>query len=165
MKKYFFYTFCIALLGPAMVSAQPNETSPTKLLIDGSGQRVFKVYNNPLQDKTDQFEIQGLGGTTFTASNTSDGTTDSYKHSLQIVVTLIPANKAGNNNFRLIFYSLNDNIQQAATYSDGTLNIYFPEAVYEDIKSKLEQAFAARKKVTVKVIQKPNGYREGTLIL
>jgi|CXWL01.1.fsa_nt_gi hypothetical protein len=165
MKKYFFYSFCIALLGPFMASAQPNETSPTKFLTDGSGERVFKVYNNPLQDKTDQFDIQGLGGTTFTASNTSDGTKDSYRHSLQIVLTLIPANKAGNNNFRLIFYSPNDNIQQAAAYSDGTLSIYFPEAVYEDIKSKLEQAFAARKKVAVKVIQKPDGYREGTLIL
>ena len=42
-------------------------------------------------------------------------------------------------------------MQQAATYSDGTLNIYYPVAVYDDIRTKLEQAFAARKKVTVKV--------------
>ena len=116
-------------------------------------------------EKNDQFEIQGFGGTTFTASNTVDGSTNSYKHSLKIVVGLVPVVKTGNTNFKLIFYSPTDNIQEAATYSDGTLNIYFPEAVYEDIKAKLEQAFAARKKVMVKVIQKPDGYREGTLVL
>ncbi len=162
MKKYFFYTLCIVLSGSISVSAQESETISTR--IKPMGQQIFKVYNNPTQDKNDQFDIQGLGGTTFTSSNTIDGTANSYKHSLQIVVALTPVNKTGNSDFQLIFYSPNENIQQAATYKDGTLNIFYPVAVYEDIKSKLEQAFAARKKVTVKVIQKTNGYREGTLI-
>jgi len=163
MKKHFFYVLCMALISSGSVVAQEGDgtNSRTKTLI----QQVFKVYNNPPQDKTDQFEISGIGGTTFTASNTTDGTVSSYKHSLQIVVTLTPVNKTGNNNYQLVFYSPNDNMQQAATYGDGTLNIYYPVAVYDDIKTKLEQAFAARKKVTVKVIQKTNGYREGTLIL
>ena len=163
MKKHFFYTLCIALAGT--VSASGQESDATNSRIKPNIQKIFKVYNNPMKDKTDQFEIQGIGGTTFTASNTSDGTAESYKHSLQIVVALTPVNKTGNNNYQLIFYSPNDNMQQAATYSDGTLNIYYPVAVYDDIKTKLEQAFAARKKVSVKVTQKPNGYREGTLIL
>lgn len=163
MKKQFFYVLCIALVGTVSVSAQEGDATNarTKTFV----QQVFKVYNNPTQDKTDQFEIQGIGGTTFTSSNTTDGTINSYKHSLQILVTLTPVNKTGNNNYQLIFYSPNDNMQQAATYSNGTLNIYYPVAVYDDIKTKLEQAFAARKKVTVKVIQKTNGYREGTLVL
>lgn len=163
MKKYFFSFLCIAFLSSVSVSAQDSETIISR--VKPQGQQIFKVYNNPTRDKTDQFEIQGLGGTTFTTSNTIDGTANSYKHSLQIIVALTPVNKTGNNNFQLIFYSPNDNIQQAATYNDGTLNIYFPVAVYDDIKTKLEQSFAARKKVTVKVIQKTNGYREGTLIL
>ena len=163
MKKHFFYALCIALSGTISVSAQESETISTR--IKPMGQQIFKIYNNPTQDKTDQFEILGLSATTFTSSNTIDGTANSYKHSLQIVVVLTPANKTGNSNFQLIFYSPNDNIQQAATYNDGLLNIYYPVAVYDDIKTKLEQAFTARKKVTVKVIQKTNGYREGTLIL
>jgi len=163
MKKHFFYTLCIALAGTVSASGQESDVINSR--IKPNIQRVFKVYNNPTNDKTDQFEIQGIGGTTFTASNTSDGTAESYKHSLQIVVALTPANKTGNSNYQLIFYSPNDNMQQAATYNDGILNIYYPVAVYDDIKTKLEQAFAARKKVMVKVIQKTNGYREGTLIL
>ncbi len=162
MKKHFFYALCIALSGTISVSAQESETISTR--IKPMGQQVFKVYNNPTQDKADQFDIQGIGGTTFTSSNTIDGTANSYKHSLQIVVALTPVNKTGNSNFQLIFYSPSDNIQQAATYKDSDLKIFYPVAVYDDIKSKLEQAFAARKKVTVKVIQKTNGYREGTLI-
>ncbi len=163
MKKHFFSALCIALIGSASVSAQEGDDKNSR--IKPNIQKVFKVYNNPTKDKTDQLEIQGIGGTTFTASNTSDGTAESYKHSLQIIVALTPVNKTGNNNYQLIFYSPTDNIQQAATYSDGTLNIYYPVAVYDDIKTKLEQAFAARKKVMVKVIQKTTGYREGTLIL
>lgn len=164
MKKYFFYAICISLLGTVNVSGQTNDAS-TGSRTNLPAKQVFKVYNTVSEEKNNQFEIQGLGGTTFTASNTVDGSTNSYKHSLKIVVGLVPAVKTGNNNFRLIFYSPSDNIQEAANYSDGTLNIYFPESVYEDIKVKLEQAFAARKKVMVKVIQKPDGYREGTLVL
>ncbi len=163
MKKLFFYLLCITV-SALNVSAQPTETADVS---KGSapGKMAFKVFNSPAQEKTDQFDLQGLGATTFTASNTTDGTTNSYKHSLQIVVALIPVNKTVTSNYQLNFYSTNDNIQQAATYLDGTLNIYYPVAVYDDIRTKLEQAFAAKKKVTVKVIQKPNGYREGTLVL
>ena len=163
MKKFFLSAICISLLGTIYVSGQANEATTSRTLLPAK--QVFKVYNSVEVEKNDQFEIQGLGGTTFTASNTVDGSTNSYKHSLKIVVGLVPVVKTGNTNFKLIFYSPTDNIQEAATYSDGTLNIYFPEAVYEDIKAKLEQAFAARKKVMVKVIQKPDGYREGTLVL
>jgi hypothetical protein len=162
MKKHFFKALCIALLSTGSVTAQVSETEFSKA---PAGVRAFKVYNNPTQEKTDQFDIQGFGGTTFTASNTADGTTNSFKHSLQIIVTLVPVNKTGNKNFQLNFYSPTENIQQAATYTDETLNIYYPVTVYDAIRAKLEQAFAARKKVMVKVIQKPNGYREGTLVL
>lgn len=162
MKKYLFCFLCIVLIGSISVSAQESETIIPRA--KPIGQQIFKIYNNPTQDKTDQFDIQGIGGTTFTSSNIIDGTANSYKHSLQIFVALTPVNKTGNSNFQLIFYSPSDNIQQAATYKDGALNIFYPVGVYEDIKSKLEQAFAARKKVTIKVIQKTNGYREGTLI-
>ena len=163
MKKYFFCILAVTLLDIMNVSAQ-NETLAEGMKNGIGNQRAFKVYNNPTQDKTDQFEIQGFGGTTFTASNTADGSTNSYNHSLKVIVGLVP-NKAGNNNFQLNFYSPGENIQQAATYTDGILNIYYPVSVYDAIRSKLEQAFAAKKKVTVKVIQKPNGYREGVLVL
>lgn len=158
MKQLFFLvllTGCLAYTGRA------QEGSKTL----NPGQLLFKVYNNPEKDQTDQFEIQALGTTTFTASNTADGSANSYRHSLQIVLGLIPVNRNASSNFQLLFYSPHDNIQQAASYKDGTLSIYYPVSVYDDIRTKLEQALAAKKKVTVKVVQKPNGYREGTLVL
>ncbi len=119
MKKHFFYALFITLLSTASVSAQDGDATGSR--IKPIGQQIFKVHN-PIQEKTDQFDIQGFGGTTFTASNITDGTANSYKHSLQIVVALTPVNKTGSNNYQLIFYSPNDNIQQAATYNDGALN-------------------------------------------
>lgn len=159
MKTSHIFTSIVALFISTTLFAQPNETTGSV----PTGTRVFKVYNNPSQEKTDQFDVTGFGGTTFTASNTADGTTNSFNHNVQIIVALTSA-KAGSN-FQLNFYSTPNSIQQAATYTEGVLNIYYPVELYEAIRTKLEQAFAAKKKVTVKVIQKPNGYREGTLIL
>jgi len=157
MKKFFLICTAILMLS-AHLFAQNSETNNS-----GAGTRVFKVYNNPKEEKTDQFEITGFGATTFTASNTADGTTNSFNHNVQIILGLTSA-KAGNN-FQLNFYSSSNNIQQAATYNEGVLNIYYPVELYDAVRTKLEQAFTARKKVTVKVVQKPNGYREGTLVL
>lgn len=162
MKKIMAFALFVALFLSVNSFAQQSETSQGTNMTPPS--RVFKVYNNPKEEKTDQFDITGFGGTTFTASNMADGTTNSYNHNVQVIVGLTTT-KAGNNTFQLNFYSSSTNIQQAATYADGTLNIYYPIELYDAVRSKLEQAFAARKKVTVKVIQKPNGYREGTLVL
>jgi hypothetical protein len=159
MKKHLFLSCCIVCASAIAVSAQSSEIVPGTV----GGGREFKVYNNPTQDKTDQFDITGIGGTTFTASNTADGTAKSYAHSVQIIVSL-NTNKAGTN-FQLNFYSSSKNIQQAATATDGTVNIYYPVELYDAVRTRLEQALAARKKVTVKVVQKTNGYREGTLVL
>jgi hypothetical protein len=161
MKKYSFYSLLAALLISFNLSAQQSETNNGN---SSNLPRVFKVYNNPSQEKTDQFEITGFGGTTFTASNTADGTANSFNHNVQIILGLNSA-KAVSTNFQLNFYSGTNNIQQAASFSDGTVNIYYPVALYDAVRTKLEQSFAAKKKVTVKVVQKPNGYREGTLVL
>ncbi len=163
MKKYFFYILSIGLFGVTGAMAQQMDSQVTAASQGtNQGTRAFKTKTF-IQDTNEQFEIQGFGGTTFITSNIVDGTTNSYKHSLQIVVGLTPVNKTGNIAFQLIFYSPNDNIQQAAVYADNKINVYFPEAVYEDIRTKLEQSFATKKKVTLKVIQKTDGYREGTL--
>lgn len=145
----------LLLIAPATAQYGSKILNPSEL--------VFKVHNNPAQDQTDQFDIQGMGGSSFTVSNTADGSANSYKHALNVVLSLIPVNKTGYSSFELNFYSPGENIQQAANYKDGVLHIYYPVSLYTDIRTRLEQAFAARKKVTVKVVQKPTGYREGSL--
>ena len=161
MKKIVTCSLIFTLLCSTTLFAQQSETTPGTN--SNPGVRVFKVYNNPKDDKVDQFDVTGFGATTFTASNTADGTTNSFHHNVQVIVGLT-STKAGHN-FQLNFYNAATNIQQAATYADGTVNIYYPIELYDAVRSKLEQAFAARKKVTVKVVQKSNGYREGTLSL
>jgi hypothetical protein len=163
MKKLLFCSLCVSAIGLLSASAQPTDVDIGSKL----PARQFKVYNNPTTDKNDQFEIQSLGGTTFLASNTVDGTANSYKHTLQINMSLIPIKTTSvpaGANFQLVFYSELQPVQQAATYTDGVLNIYYPISFYDGVREKLEQALLAKRKVYVKVVQKPNGYREGTLI-
>ena len=148
-------------MGALVQSKAQNETFPTQGV---SNARLFKVYDNPKEDKTDQFELIGFGNTSFSASNVSDGTAGSFNHNVQIVVGLV-AIKAGTNSFQLNFYTSPNNVQQAASFNNGVLNIYYPIALYDAIRTKLEQAFAAKRKVIIKVTQKPNGYREGILLL
>jgi hypothetical protein len=115
------------------------------------------------KDKIEEFEIAALGTTSFRTSNVMDGSVNSYSHSLLVQVALVPVSKNSVNGINLVFYSPNDNISQAASYKDGYLNIYYPVALYQGLREKLEQAMAAKKKITVKTIQKKDGYREGTL--
>jgi len=160
MKKYFFYTLGFVLFVSISAAAQP--TDATNISRADAGFRRFKPIN-PLTDKTDQVDITGMGAATFTTSNKADGTTNSYKHAQKISITLIPAGgKAGS--YQLIFYPESEEVPYAAVYNEGTLNIYYPINLFTTIRATLEQAFAAKKKVSVKVIQKADGYREGKLV-
>lgn len=159
----------VMLLGKA--GAQKSETAvpvntgkeeAQKLALTGSTKPNRPATTSP-DDKTDLVEISGLGGATFTVANTNDGSPDAFKHSLRITLSLVPASgKQGT--YELIFYPPTENIQLSAMYTDGLLKIYYPISLYQGIKEKLDQSFAARKKVTVKVIQRTNGYREGSII-
>ncbi|MDZ4795168.1 MAG: hypothetical protein SGI83_12885 [Bacteroidota bacterium] len=167
MKKYFIYLLAAGLFSATTASSQADANANLNQASNGggTGEKAFKT--RMIREATNElFEIQGMGGTTFTSSNTMDGTSNSFKHSLQILIGLVPVAKTPNPtiSFQLIFYSPNDNIQQAATSLENKVNIYFPIAVYDDIRSKLEQTFTARKKVTIKVVQQTNGYREGTIV-
>ncbi len=143
--------------------SQKSETDPNVISGDaGFSKRIFKSQNPPV-DKSDVLEVKGLSGTSFSVSNTADGSSNSYKHALRITVGLqMSDNKQGN--FELVFYSASEGIPYAVVQQAGVTSIYYPVSTYEGIKEKLEQAFAARRKVQLKVIQKTNGYREGTLL-
>src|SRR5687767_8540083 len=106
MKKFSLYTLIVFSVFISKASAQENLPAVDK---SAYKQRAFKVYNPPV-DKTDQFEIVGIGGTTFTASNTADGSSNSFDHAVLVVVTL-NAVKPGNDVFRLNFYSNPNHIQ------------------------------------------------------
>jgi hypothetical protein len=162
MKKNLLVTLPVFLLIVNLCSAQKvvEEYYPVS---SRNPDKVF-VPVNPSQDKTDLFEITGIGNVIYTTSNVADATANSYKHSLKITIELFTTkNKTGN--YQLIFSSPEEKIPYSASFVNDMLNIYYPLSVYEGIREKLDQAFAAKKKVQIKVIQKTNGYREGTLIL
>ncbi len=163
MKRYFLFLVSGLLFSSIAVFAQGgNEDRPVTLNDKAISTKVFKIQN-PAEDKTGIVTITGLAGATFTASNTADGSANSYQHAMRITLGLQPAdNKLGN--FQVVFYTETEKIPYAVTESEGMTSIYYPLSVYEGIRQRLEQAVAARKKVQVKVIQKKDGYREGSLI-
>lgn len=132
-------------------------------VIDGEINTPLFKARQPQEDKVETIDVSGLGQTTYTVSNMVDGSVKSYDHALRIVVSL---NTLGGktSSCQLVFYSAADKIQQAATFDNGQISIYYPVSVYESIRVRLEQALTARKKVQIKVTQKTTGYREGVLI-
>lgn len=64
----------------------------------------------------------------------------------------------------MIFYPETEHIPYASTSENGMVTIYYPLNLFNAIRGILEETFTAKKKVGVKVIQKTNGYREGTLV-
>ncbi len=163
MKKQAIAILLSAGIFLTQVQGQQFEQDPN--VIQGKaalGKRLFKT-EAPAADKTENFEVKSIGAVSFAASNTADGSANSYKHSLRITMSLVMADpKAGN--YQLVFYSAGEAVPLAVSRDAGTVSIYYPEAIYTDIKEKLEQALATRKKVTIRVTEKTTGFREGVLV-
>lgn len=163
MKKQFIAVMVMAGLLTFSANGQQFEKDPN--VVESRGglkKREFKT-EMPAADKADTWDVKGISGVSFAASNTADGSNNSYKHALRITMNLLMTDvKAGN--FQLVFYSEGENIPYAVSRLDGAVSIYYPVAVYNDIREKLEQAFATRRKVQIKVSEKTTGYREGVLV-
>src|SRR6267154_815327 len=104
MKKYLFYTPGVLLFVVFTATAQSNQSLAEAGKTDQPSSRmhIFKP-TNPLNDKTEQVDIIGMGVASFTTSNTEDGTLESYKHTQRVSINLVPAaGKAGT--YQLIFY-------------------------------------------------------------
>lgn len=164
MKKQFFSTLCAIALFSVAASAQASETDANAVRNGGGdSKKQFQVKSNVTEDKIEQFEIANIGSLTFSASNTVDGSSNSFRHVQKITIQLFPAgNKPGT--YMLNFYQDGQNIPEAATSASGMVNLYYPLSVMPALKESLDKALAAKKKVIVKVTQKTDGYREATLV-
>jgi len=162
MKKQSLLLLLLAGMLSVQVQAQKSEEDPETVR---SGnvlmKRAFKT-EMPAADKAEAWDVKGINSVVFATSNTADGSYNSYKHNLRITIGLLMTDvKAGK--FQLVFYSAGENMPYAMSRLDGITTIYYPVAIYDDIRQKLEQSLATRKKVTIKVTEKTNGFKEGVL--
>lgn len=163
MRKNYSFLLVLLIAGYP-VFGQSTEIEPGVLNIDGKNFKKTVLINNPKQDESFQVEISNTGITVFTSSNNADGTINSFRHNQQITLSLLLADKS-KGECQLVFYSDPKEVPQTANLQNKIITIYYPINLYEVIKEKIEQTLTARKKIYVKVIQKTNGYREGSLIL
>jgi hypothetical protein len=163
MNKQLYLIVAILLSSTCFAQISGSDIESVSSISDANVQkRVFKV-RQPEKDLFESWEVSGLGPTSYTTSNVMDGSVNSYQHSLRIVVGLTtPAYKNGS--YQLVFYGADEKIQQAASVENGVVSLYYPVAAYEVLRTRLEQALTARKKVQVKMTQKTNGFREGVLL-
>jgi len=162
MKKQTLFLLLVAGILTVQVQAQKSEEDPD--VIRSGGVLMKRAFRTelPAADKTETWEVKGISSVVFAASNTADGSTNSYKHNLRITIELLMTDiKAGK--YQLVFYSAGENMPYAMSRLEGFTTIYYPVAIYDDIRQKLEQSLAARKKVTIKVAEKTNGFKEGVL--
>jgi len=161
MRKYGLFLLP-AILVVAMANSQSAEVDPNSVKTDNKlANRVFKE-RNPTEDKTDLVEVNGLGSATFTVSNVADGTANSYRHSKRIILGLQTTAKGIS--YRLVFYGDDENIPYTVSLENSTMSLLYPSYMYDDIKQKIEQGLAQRKKIQIKVEQKKDGYREASIL-
>ena len=160
MRKYIFSTFCVLLVNSSFLSAQPVLTTEDVMPVKNMSKRGNVVK----EDKISVSEVTGVGSSSFSTSNIYDGTVNSYKHSLKITMALLTSGTP-KENFQLVFYSPEDKIAYVANSDAGTTYVYYPVSLYDAIKQKLDQSFANKKRVQIKVTQKTDGFREAILIL
>ncbi|HMU46110.1 MAG TPA: hypothetical protein PKC72_07070 [Chitinophagaceae bacterium] len=162
MKRKFIITTGFLIMVCYALNAQKTDAAGGGGTDEKNSKLVFKSRNST-EDRELTLDILSTGNASFSVSNTSDGTVKSYEHALRITVPLTVSNKK-EGSFQLVFYKDGENMPYAVNQEPGMTTIYYPLSVYDEIKQKLEQAIAAKKKVQLKVVQRTAGYREATLI-
>ena len=118
---------------------------------------------NKSEDKTDLLDITGIAGTVFTSMNYSNFGSRNTNHTYKITLSVLTgSNKAGG--YQLVFPPEGETISAAVEAQNGITSIYFPMNTYQALSQKLEQSLTSKKKIQLKIIQNPSGYREGILI-
>jgi hypothetical protein len=164
MSKQVVSFFAVMLIAVG-VFGQSSET-----VTDAQAQKTFEKLSSrafkpaiPNENKTDLFTVTGIGSVSFSTANTGDGTYNSYNHSQKIVMPL-QVSSAKLIAVSLVFYSAGDKIPYAATVGDEGVTAYYPLNLYEEIRQRIEQGLAAKKKVQLKITQKTDSFREAVLI-
>jgi hypothetical protein len=159
MKRKFLFFVSGMLICTLFALGQNTENVIESRMQQG---RAFKSIM-PQQEKSDSYEVTGSKLISISVANTADGSQNSYKHAMRLVLGLSFSNpKAGP--AQLVFYSGGESIPYAEITENGVLNIYYPYEVYETIRQRLEESLAARRKVQLKITEKPTGYREAVLV-
>lgn len=158
LKKGVFSALCLLMLNLGL-RAQ-NDTDPNAPNAGrGLANRVFKQVN-PAENVMETVDITGTGKASFSVSNTSDGTPNSYKHNKRIVLPLQTSSKTAT--YQLVFYSQYESLPYSVEQTNGVTVIYFPLEMYPDLRQKLAEA-GSGKKVQLKVEIRKDGYREASV--
>ena len=123
---------------------------------------LFKPVS-PAEPTQDILEIVGFGLPSFSISNIADGTEESYAHHLRVSYPLQVA--GGRTGYQVVFYGAGEKIPYSVVKEDASTLIYFPYQIHDQLKSRVEQALSARKKVQLKITIKPSGLREATWLI
>lgn len=138
----------------------PGKTGSTQVIT--SKDEYYTVL--PREDRSILVEVTGTGDMTFSVTNTASGTATnmSYSHSDKIVILL--RTNSRDTSYQLVFYSADEEFKKVYSEEGAVRSIYFPMSMYADIRTKLEQSFAARKKVQLKLTFKKEEYNEAKLL-
>lgn len=162
MKKYILVIVAIVFVSSTTVFAQKEETD-RQSTSSAEKQKLNLVLKSkpPASDKSELFDVVGVKRSVFTASNTADGTLESFNHSMRINLEITASN---NHNYMLVFYSPGEEIPMVYSSSSAVPSIFYPISMYAAIKEKLDQSLASRKKIQLQIVEKTTGFREVSLI-
>jgi hypothetical protein len=121
---------------------------------------IFKPVRSGV-DNVELIEVIALGTPSFKVSNMADGTYSSYDHSIRITYPLVLA--GGKTGYLLCFYGSAEKIPYSVETKGGITTIYFPFATHEMVKARIDQMLTTKKKITIKLSQLADGYREALL--
>ncbi|MBU6176234.1 MAG: hypothetical protein KGO80_00525 [Bacteroidetes bacterium] len=153
-----FLTISVQTLFITKIQAQATD----EMVVRQQERLLFKAakVTSPQQEVLD---VIGLGLPIFAVSNVADGSLESYSHILRVTYPLQIG--GGRTGFQLIFYGLNDKIPYAVAQEGNITSVYVPYSVHDQLKGKIEQTLAARRKVQLKINLLPSGLREAIWVI
>jgi hypothetical protein len=159
-------TFLLIYLFPPLVAwgqAQETYAEEQRLLQVRRKEAMLFKPESPSVAIQETFDILGFGVPSFSISNQANGTEESYLHQLRVSYPLLIS--GGKSNVQIIFYGNGDKVPYSVVKEDAGAIVYFPLQVHDQLRTRVEQAISARRKVQLKINIKPSGFREAVWLI
>jgi len=165
LNSYLLTFLLIFLFPPFLAWGQAQETYADEQRLQQVRRKEAMLFKpeSPAEAIQETFDILGFGVPSFSISNHANGTEESYLHQLRVSYPLLIS--GGKSNIQIIFYGIGDKVPYSVVKEDTGAIVYFPLQVHDQLRTRVEQAIASRKKVQLRINIKPSGFREAVWLI
>lgn len=145
--------------------SQKSESDPSAITGQTDKERVKQQIalstRNINDDKIEIIEVSGYNSSSFSTMNYPDASSRSSSQLVSRINVKLVTNKT--ESYHFVFFPDNERVGYSIDRQNGVTSIFYPLSMYQYIIGKMDQVITSKKKLQLKLISNPNGYKEAIL--